>query len=457
MTRSKIHFVLIILVVLATALATNAQAPDRPALLAKIDSLREQLQINETVFLLPDGQDFLAFADFLKQPGTGLARLMPREKYDGILLTRGGGSYYSFTKLTNEYGSYSDIGLEQGMLKVGFAGANFGFLTVIGDVPVDGITLDTPGVKYLAGLTTPTTLAEAREQQRRASTGFEVDGFFYKDNLPIAVNTTYALRSTSFTLSDVLAAFRVTRQDADGSLILAWKMLKKFFGPTPSGQNIQVPVPPPRPVQEDRIRQELDEIKQTEQAYLAPPDNDLAKYAEFQKQPDTGLIRLLPRETFQDRLTINGGGAYYSFVRLTHEYGYGSDLELDDGRFSVGFAGADFGFLTRVGKVPIEDLSINDPAAIFLATFVTPSVEAEARAQYQRGASGFEANGFAYASRVRTKNKCTYFLRSIDYGNSDVLVAFRIVRQDDDGSVVIVWKILKRFPTPQLTTLQVRK
>lgn len=92
MARSKISFVAIIIALLATAISPNAQAQDRSALLAKIESLRRQLQFNETVFLLPSDEDFVAFRDFLQQPGTGLIRLMPREKYDGRMLMRGGGS-----------------------------------------------------------------------------------------------------------------------------------------------------------------------------------------------------------------------------------------------------------------------------------------------------------------------------------------------------------------------------
>jgi hypothetical protein len=456
MSRSKISLASIIIAVLATVISTNAQAQDRSALLKKIDSLHEQLQLNETIFLLPSDEDFFAFRDFLHPPATGLIRLMPREKYDGKMLVRGGGSYYSFTRLTHAYGYGSDIGFEQGTLRVGFAGADFGFLTVIGDVPVDSVTLDRPGVSYLAALNTPTTESEARQHQQRASTGFEADGFFYKNALPVAVNTTYALRSTSFTQSDVLVAFRVTRQDADGSLILAWKMLKKFFGPIPGpGQQITIPAPPSRPVQEDRIRQELDDLKQTEQEFLAPSDKDRAKYTEFLTQPDTGLIRLLPREVFDGKMTINGGAAYYSFARLTHEYGYGSDIELQQNQFSVGFAGADFGFLTRLGKVAIEEVTLDHPAAQFLSTFTAPTTESGARDQQQRAATGFDVNGFTYKDQAKVKAKNSYLLRSIGYRVSDLLVAFRIVSQDDDGSVVIVWKILKKFPVPQLTAAHI--
>src|SRR5207244_1715519 len=154
---------------------------------------------------------------------------------------------------------------------------------------------------------------------------------------------------------------------------------------------------------ESEIRTLLGDLKQTEQQFLAPSEKDKQKYAEFLSQPDTGLIRLLPRGAFQSILTIEGGGAYYSFARLTHEYGYGSDIELQQGEFSVGFAGADFGFLTRLGKVAIEDVTLDHPAAQFLAEFNTPTAEADAREQYRRSGAGFDVNGFTYKSHLLVK------------------------------------------------------
>jgi hypothetical protein len=201
---------------------------------------------------------------------------------------------------------------------------------------------------------------------------------------------------------------------------------------------------------ESEILSSIAVLKEAEHAFLEPSAKDRRKNADFLTRPDTGLIRLLPRETFQDKLSINGGGAYYSFFRLTHEYGFGSDLQLQQRELGVGFAGADFGFMTRVGKKPLGDVTLDHPAAQFLATFSPPAVDAEARTQFQLGRTGFEMNGFTYKSRQPLKAKNTYLLRSIVYGSSDLLVAFRLIREDTDGSVVLLWTILKRFPVPEL-------
>ena len=99
------------------------------------------------------------------------------------------------------------------------------------------------------------------------------------------------------------------------------------------------------------------ELQSLEEQFLAPSDTDREAYALLLSQPDTGMIRLLPREKFDSEvykqntktLSIRGGGAYYSFARLTHEYGYGSDLEFDSGYLSVGFAGFGYGMMLGYG------------------------------------------------------------------------------------------------------------
>jgi hypothetical protein len=214
--------------VLVASIVASAKLQDRSALQAKMESLREQIQTKEHVFLAPSPEDVAAFAVFLSQPDTGMTRLMPRETYDGKLLTRGGGAYYSFERRTNEYGLGTDIGLERGQLRVGFAGADFGFLTTLGDLAIDSITADQPGVSLLAEFKAPTAETEARAQARRASTGFEAGGFTYRSFLTAALNTTYAVRSINYQGSDVLVVFRITRQDVDGSLTLAWKKLRTY-------------------------------------------------------------------------------------------------------------------------------------------------------------------------------------------------------------------------------------
>jgi hypothetical protein len=127
-----------------------------------------------------------------------------------------------------------------------------------------------------------------------------------------------------------------------------------------------------------KIESLREKLKASEAVLLAPSDEDRKTYADFLARPDMGLIRLLPRGKWDDKLSMHGGGAYYSFTRLTHEYGRGSDVELAQGQLSVGFAGADFGFMLDLGDVRLEDVSEETEAVRYMASFKTPAAEAEA-------------------------------------------------------------------------------
>jgi hypothetical protein len=194
------------------------------------------------------------------------------------------------------------------------------------------------------------------------------------------------------------------------------------------------------------------ELNVLENRFLSPAEEDKAKYADFLRQPNTGLIRLLPREKFDSsrevRLTISGGGSFYSFTRQTHEYGQGSDIELEQGNLATGFAGADYGIMTNIGDTPLENVTAE--AAPFLAGYVPPDDLPKARIEQRKWGEGTTADGTSYRERLLAKLNSTYLLRSVNYDRSDLLVAFRVVRIDDDDSVTILWKLLKKYPTPRL-------
>jgi hypothetical protein len=231
----------------------------------------------------------------------------------------------------------------------------------------------------------------------------------------------------------------------------------------------------------DEISTLRKQLREKEKLFLETSAEDRKEFAEFLKQSNTGLIRLFPRTQHDRLLTINGGGAYYSFTRLTHEYGYGSDIELllvprrnddfwyqasrrrydfehqvsssteiQEPTFMTGFAGADYGFLVNLGKVPLDKVTLEHEGVKFLASYVPPSAEPEARAEFQRARSGISKAGFEYKNTLPVLTNNTYVLRSINYHRSDVLVALRVVRMDGDASVMLLWKRLKRFSTPEL-------
>lgn len=199
---------------------------------------------------------------------------------------------------------------------------------------------------------------------------------------------------------------------------------------------------------EKEIERMYTQIREKEKQLIAPAAEDQAKFAEFLDQAETGIFRLMPREKYDGKLSVRGGGAYYSFTRLTHEYGYGSDLELSRGSFSVGFAGYDYGFITILGDMPLEAVTMAHPATKFHLEYVLPTKEPDIRAQQRQSHNGYKVGEFTYTRNAVASPNTTYLLRSIDYSGGDILVAFRVIRRDADGSVVILWKKLKVFPAP---------
>ena len=219
------------------SLIAGAQTQSRADLLKDIETKRADLAKLEKEFLSPSPEDRAAYEEFLAQSNTGLIRLLPREVYDSFankkaaLTVRGGGAYYSFTRKTHEYGYAIDIGFEQGYLETGFGGADYGMLTRLEGARLEDVSTELPGVMFLAKYNAVTNEPDARIEQRRFATGTTIDGLAYKRRLPVEIGATYLLRSISFEESDVLVAFRVVRQDSDGSLIIAWKLLKTYAKP----------------------------------------------------------------------------------------------------------------------------------------------------------------------------------------------------------------------------------
>lgn len=206
---------------------------------------------------------------------------------------------------------------------------------------------------------------------------------------------------------------------------------------------------------EDLIKQveaKRAEIALLEPKILAVADTDREEFANFLNQPETGIIRLLPRETYDANrgLAIKGGGAFYSFALSTHEYGQGSDVMLEQGDFSGGFAGADYGMLLNLGDVQLDQVNPEHMAVRALLEYMPTSAEPDARNAQRALWQGMDLSGVVFKKRLPAKVSNTYLLRSVNFGGYDIAVAFRVTRKDTDGSLILLFKVLKRFPKPDL-------
>ena len=202
------------------------------------------------------------------------------------------------------------------------------------------------------------------------------------------------------------------------------------------------------------------------EAALAPPDDLKLAYKNFLKQKNTGLIRLLPRKEKIEGMLVSAenpttyipfryGGSSYSFSNRK----YGDDFVVPELRFEINtylcnnhssgnafLMASHIGFITRLGDVALEDVTLDRKEARFLVDLKAPILESAAQENAKMSSSGFETNGVFYKWCAPAENNTTYLARAIEYGNADLLVAFRTVREEPNGSIVILWKILKKNP-----------
>jgi hypothetical protein len=177
----------------------------------------------------------------------------------------------------------------------------------------------------------------------------------------------------------------------------------------------------------ERTRKAIDE------RFLVPSTEILQTWSHFAEQADSGVNRILERGPFEGLTSARGGGAYFSFVSRKNDYNSAPDIELQQGRFSSGFAGGDFGIVIKLEKRTIETVSIADVPDYLL--------EEDANILYRRKRSH---------RSPQAEFDETYLVRSVQWRACDTLAAFQVV-QDDEYGVTFVWKILKRFSRPQRT------
>jgi len=209
----------------------------------------------------PHRQLIVKYAEFLRQSETGLTKLIPdkgcAESTRVINVSEeclkysmpGAGSSFSFR--TENYRiprladiTYTDNGFQS-------SGALIHALFVnLGDVPLDEVTPETKGMKYLIDFQPEPNFEKSKEVADRLMEGITQDGFLYRRGLYTVENTTFALRSIAYggksmrsvkgltyneldfdKRRDVIVIFRIVEKENDGSITILWKKLQEKDSP----------------------------------------------------------------------------------------------------------------------------------------------------------------------------------------------------------------------------------
>lgn len=212
---------------------------------------------------------------------------------------------------------------------------------------------------------------------------------------------------------------------------------------------------------------------------LAVNSDSSAKYKAFLQQKNTGLIKLLPNADCNKDLNVvtakekclkydfPGAGSSYSFRLADYRINRLSDLIFDGESFLSNGVWSQ-GILVAVGDIPLEKLTVEDPAMKYLIDF-QPSVEqSKAGEDQQKLIDGVKINGYTYAQSAGVMQNTTYALRSIAYQGKfyrehkgiiydelafdkrkDIIVGFRIIGKEPDGSILVLWKEMSRKDSPK--------
>lgn len=204
---------------------------------------------------------------------------------------------------------------------------------------------------------------------------------------------------------------------------------------------------------------------------LVPPDIYYQKFADKLKDKKWRLARIFVKknchtgkmvpvkviERCAEVPPVEGDGSFYSF-RFRNNYGVFKDwwdIRLSGNKFMVGNEIVQ-AVIAKVGDIdPAEADKL--PETKFLSEYKPKKNLAQIKEQAKLLENGFSVNGFTYFNQAPVELNQTYVLRFVAYllkgelfnhygaANTgiDALISFKVVGQEKDGSLIVLWKELR--------------
>lgn len=230
--------------------------------------------------------------------------------------------------------------------------------------------------------------------------------------------------------------------------------------------------------------------KYVDPLYRMPTVNELSTVAiapairsifySFLSRPNTGIFRITPDlgcaeiigvarpEGDCSKYPFPGAGNAYSFRKPGYRMRSVSDISFSGARFITPGALTQ-GIMVKLGDLRIESLDLKSNGVAYLAQFQPADAIKAVTETNRKFEAGVEAGGFRYANTAAVEMNMTYGLRSIAYRGEvvqsfqgvlfneldydkrrDVIVLFRTVGFDVDGTLIVLWKELRNTESPKL-------
>jgi len=209
----------------------------------------------------PSRELFVKYAGFLRQPETGLTKLIDdkgcAENTKIVVATEnclkytmpGAGSSFSFRTETYRISRLADITFTDKSFQASGVLLH-GIFVNLGDVPLEEVNLQTKGLKYLTDFQPEPDYEKGKAIDLQLTEGVREDGFLYRRGLFIVENTTFAMRSVAYSgkyfravknltynefdydkRRDVIVVFRIVEKDEAGNVTILWKKLREKDSP----------------------------------------------------------------------------------------------------------------------------------------------------------------------------------------------------------------------------------
>jgi len=264
--KRRLFFILLVLACSTAAPAqfsrTGSAAEWRLRYLANyVEPLYRKPTGKELKAVEPHRELFEQYAAFLRQPGTGLTKLIDdqgcAENTKVVVATEaclkytmpGAGSSFSFRTRHYRIPRLADVTFTNKSFQASGVLLH-GIFVNLGDVPLETVTLGTKGLKYLVDFKPEPDYKKGKEIDAQLMRGVSRDGFLYRRGLYTVDNATFALRSIAYggkyyravnrvtynefdydRRKDVIVVFRIVEKDADGSVTILWKELREKDAP----------------------------------------------------------------------------------------------------------------------------------------------------------------------------------------------------------------------------------
>lgn len=263
----KFRAVIICFILLNVISLSYAQMPSnlptRPSLTVikrnGIFPLRTKPNKEQKKRLQPHAEDLTKYQQFLRQPRTGIFRLLPDLGcYENMYILKADevcrnaipeSSFYSFREKEHTIEVLSDIRLKNGYL-ISDGLLSQGILVKLGDVELEKVTAQNEGMAFLRNFPPQITSVEAKEQYLQIVRGIKNGKHEYKKAFPALENTTYGLRVIAYRGNvfrvfrgfrfdllegdkriDLTLVFRIIRKDHDGTITVLWKEVERKDSP----------------------------------------------------------------------------------------------------------------------------------------------------------------------------------------------------------------------------------